>query len=145
MQRLLDWKAAGEDRARSELGRVRGLVNREFGRKEAFLEEDRRVREELRSRLAELTAQEFVEYDRYRRTLKDLVGKQDMVLEALREEERKAAERYWAARREREMLEALKAALKARHDREERRREERVLNDIGISMTVRRADVGGEG
>lgn len=138
LQRLLDWKTVAEERSRMELGRIRGLVNRELGKRDSFLEEERHIREEIRARRSEMAADELLDYDRYRRSLRELVRQQDMVLETLREEERKAAERYLAARKEREMLESLRSVQKARHDLEEKRRGERVLNEIGVSMTVRR-------
>lgn len=143
LDKYLEWKKIQEDKVRTELGRVRGLINRELRKKESFLEEERHIHEEMRVRKAEMGLFDLIGYDRYRKGLKALIRNQDTVLAEIYEEEKKVIGRFLEARKQREIVDNLKTVRKQEYDYGIRKQEEKILQEIGVSMSVRRA--AGEG
>jgi flagellar export protein FliJ len=143
MDKYLEWKQIQEDKVKAELGRVRGLINRELRKKQSFLEEEQHIHEEMRQKKSEMGVFDLLGYDRYRRGLKALIKNQDTVLAEIYEEEKKVIARFLAARKEREIVDNLKSIRRKEYDYQVRKQEEKILNEIGVSMSVRRASGDG--
>lgn len=136
LEKYLQWKQLKEDGVKSELARVRGLINREIRKKQAFMEEEQNIHREMRERKSSMNIFDLLGYDRYRRGLKTLIRNQDLVLEQIYIEEKKVIAKYLEAKKEREVVENLKDKRKEEYDYDLRKQEEHVLHDIGVAMSI---------